>query len=280
MAEREFEETIQTDFKSRLDYSGYLHLDRILNAQEPLSVPEHHDEMLFIIQHQTSELWMKLAVHELRAAVEHVKKDELEPCFKILARVKQIQRMLFEQWAVLETLTPSEYSQFRHVLGQASGLQSFQNRMIEFLLGNKDAKSVKVFQHQPEIHSELMELLNTPSLYDEFLRLLARRGFKVPQASIERDWSAPYEESEELIQVFKIVYDNPREYWDAYEMCEKLVDVEEQFALWRFRHVKTVERIIGFKRGSGGSSGVPFLRQGLMIRLFPELWDVRTEIGT
>lgn len=279
MTERQFEDSIQTDFQSKLDYGGYLRLDMILNAQEPLSRPEHHDEMLFIIQHQTSELWMKLAVHELRAAVEHVRHDNLEPCFKILARVKQIQRMLFEQWAVLETLTPSEYAEFRGVFGQASGLQSFQNRMIEFLLGNKDAKAIEVFRHKPEIYAELQEMLNRPSLYDEFLRHLARRGYAVPAECLERDWSLPYEENAVLIQVFKRVYENPDEYWAAYEMCEKLVDVEEQFSLWRYRHVKTVERIIGFKTGSGGSSGVPFLRQAIFTRLFPELWDVRTEIG-
>lgn len=279
MAESRFDESIQTDFSSRMDYKGYLRLDLILNAQEPLSNPVHHDELLFIIQHQTSELWMKLAVHELKAAVEHVKQNELAPCFKILARVKQIQRMLFEQWAVLETLTPSEYSEFRGVFGQASGLQSFQNRMIEFLFGNKDAKAIEVFKHAPAVYAELQQALNSPSLYDEFLRHLARKRFNIPATSIERDWSKPYEESPEVIQVFKKIYENPEQYWDAYEMCEKLVDVEEQFALWRFRHVKTVERIIGFKQGTGGSSGVPFLRQGLSIRLFPELWDVRTEIG-
>ncbi len=279
MPERAFEDSIQTDFKSKMDYQSYLRLDKLLDAQEPLSEPMHHDELLFIIQHQTSELWMKLAVHELRAAVEHVKRDELSPCFKILARVKQVQRMLFEQWAVLETLTPTEYAQFRAVLGHASGLQSFQNRMIEFLLGNKDAKAIRVFEHTPEIHAELTEMLNTPSLYDEFLRYLARRRFNVPTTVVDRDWSLPYEESAEVILVFKKIYENPVQYWDAYEMCEKLVDVEEYFALWRFRHVKTVERIIGFKPGSGGSSGVPFLQRALGIRLFPELWDVRTEIG-
>ena len=279
MAERKFEESIQTDFGNRLDYKGYLHLDRLLSAQQPLSSPVHHDEMLFIIQHQTSELWMKLAVHELRAAVEFVKSDQLSPCFKILSRVKQIQRMLFEQWAVLETLTPSEYVQFRHVLGQASGLQSFQNRMIEFLLGNKDGQVIEVFRHDAEISGELQALLRQPSLYDEFLRFLARRGFAVPADSLERDWSQPYEEKEGVIQVFKEIYEKPTEHWEAYEMAEKLVDVEEYFSLWRFRHVKTVERIIGFKRGTGGSSGVPFLRQAINIRLFPEIWDVRTEIG-
>ncbi len=272
-------EAIYTDLDSKNDYTGYLRLDKVLSAQEPRSNPVHHDEPLFIIQHQTSELWMKLIIHELRAAVASVKANELEPCFKILARVKQIQRMLFEQWAVLETLTPSEYAEFRGVLGHASGFQSYQNRMIEFLLGNKDAKKLAVFKHKPDVHEELTDLLNSPSLYDEFLRYLSRKGYRVPKGCIERDWSLPYEENQALIAVFKQIYDKPEVDWAAYEMCEKLVDVEEYFALWRFRHVKTVERIIGFKRGTGGSSGVSFLKQALDIRLFPELWDVRTEIG-
>ena len=279
MGTRQFEPKIETDFRSRMDYAGYLHLDRVLGAQEPLSNPEHHDEMLFIIQHQTSELWMKLIVHELRAAMRFVRQDQLEPCLKILARVKHIQRMLFEQWAVLETLTPSEYAEFRGVLGAASGFQSYQYRWIEYLLGNKDAQAVKVFEHLPEIHGVLSEALHERSLYDEFLAFLARRGLPIPAASLERDWSQPYEAHDEVIAVFKTIYENPREYWEAYEMAEKLVDVEQQFLLWRFRHMKTVERIIGFKTGTGGSSGVKFLKAALDIRLFPELWDVRTEIG-
>jgi tryptophan 2,3-dioxygenase len=277
MGHRDFEEGIHREFKDRMDYSGYLRLDRILHSQEPLS--EHHDEMLFIIQHQTSELWMKLMVHELRAAVDFVKADQLDSSFKILARVKQIQRMLFEQWSVLETLTPSEYAQFRGVFGNASGLQSFQFRLVEFLFGNKDRTALEVFTHQPEIHAELEKTLEEPSLYDEFLRHLARRKFDVPATALERDYTLPYKENPDLLPVFKRIYENPGLYWDAYEMCEKLVDVEEQFALWRFRHVKTVERIIGFKPGTGGSSGVKFLRAALDIRLFPELWDVRTQIG-
>ncbi|MEQ1821289.1 MAG: tryptophan 2,3-dioxygenase family protein [Fimbriimonadaceae bacterium] len=279
MADNRFEESIQTDFESRLDYAGYLKLNQVLGAQLPLSKPEHHDEMLFIIQHQTSELWMKLIVHELKAAIAHVKHDELDPCFKILSRVKQIQRMLFEQWAVLETLTPSEYAQFRGVLGNASGLQSFQNRMIEFLFGNKEAKLIAVFKHLPELYAELEALLNAPSLYDEFLMYLSRKGFAIPQECLDRDWSQAYSGNDGVIAVFKQIYDNPREHWESYEMCEKLVDVEEHFVLWRFRHLKTVERIIGFKRGTGGSSGAPFLQKALATRLFPELWDVRTEIG-
>ena len=280
MAEERFEDSIQTDFETRLDYCGYLKLDQLLSAQSPLSRPEHHDEMLFIVQHQTSELWMKLIVHELRSAVKHVREDDLAPCFKILARVKQIQRMLFEQWAVLETLTPSEYAEFRHVLGNASGLQSFQNRLIEFLFGNKDAKLIAVFRHDVAKYAELDETLRSPSLYDEFLRLLARRGFDVPATSLERDWSQAYVPSDGVVSVFKQIYDNPKKNWECYEMCEKLVDVEEHFVLWRFRHLKTVERTIGFKRGTGGSSGAPYLTRGLQIRLFPELWDVRTEIGS
>ena len=279
MAKRDFEDSIHTNFESKLDYQSYLCLSDLLGAQKPLSQPEHHDEMLFIIQHQTSELWMKLAIHELKAAVDHVKRDQLSPCFKILSRVKQIQRMLFEQWAVLETLTPTEYAQFRHVLGQSSGFQSFQNRMIEFLLGNKDAATLRVFQHDPVHLEELRSLLHAPSLYDEFLRALGRRGLAIPADCLDRDWSLPYEKNDGLISVFKAIYEDPNQYWDAYEMCEKLIDVEESFSLWRYRHVKTVERIIGFKRGTGGSSGVPFLQKALSIRLFPELWDVRTEIG-
>jgi tryptophan 2,3-dioxygenase len=277
MGHRAFEEGIHREFKDRMDYGGYLRLDRILHSQEPLST--HHDEMLFIIQHQTSELWMKLMVHELRAATEYVQSDQLEPSFKILARVKQIQRMLFEQWGVLETLTPSEYAMFRGVLGKASGLQSHQFRLIEFMFGNKDRQAVEVFKHQPEVYEELVRTLEQPSLYDEFLRHLARRKLPVPATALDRDFTQPYHSNPDLIPVFKKIYENPELYWDAYEMCEKLVDVEEQFALWRFRHVKTVERIIGFKHGTGGSSGVPFLREAINIRLFPELWDVRTEIG-
>ena len=279
MAERVFEESIHTDFSDRLDYGGYLRLEKVLSAQEPLSSPAHHDELLFIIQHQTSELWMKLTIHELLAAVGYVQASDLEPCFKILARVKQIQRMLFEQWAVLETLTPSEYAEFRGVLGHASGLQSYQYRMIEFLFGNKSAKSVEVFRHLPTVYGELQRLLNAPSLYDEFIRHLARRAFPVPPEAIERNWSESYQPHEGLISVFKTIYENPTAHWTEYEMCEKLVDVEEYFAMWRFRHVKTVERIIGFKPGTGGSSGVAFLRSALEKRMFPELWDVRTEIG-
>jgi tryptophan 2,3-dioxygenase len=266
-----------TELAAETSYGGYLQLAALLSAQRPRS--SHHDEMLFIIQHQTSELWMKLLIHELSAAIGHVKADSLDPCFKILARVKQIQRQLFEQWAVLETLTPSEYALFRSVLGPASGLQSHQFRAIEFLLGNKNARLVDLQRHDPPTYEHLRKLLEAPSLYDEFLRYLARRALPVPAERVERDWSQPYERHAGVVAVFKTIYENTRRYWAEYDMCEKLVDVEENFVLWRFRHVKTVERIIGFKKGTGGTAGVSFLRKTLELSLFPELIDVRTEIG-
>ena len=266
-----------TDLAPETSYSGYLGLERLLSAQQPRS--SHHDEMLFIIQHQTSELWMKLLIHELGAAIAHVRADRLAPCFKILARVKQIQRQLFEQWAVLETLTPSEYAEFRAVLGPASGLQSHQFRAIEFLLGNKVANRIEVHRHSPETAAYLEKLLDSPSIYDEFLRYLARKGMPVPPERVERDWSQPYERHPGVTAVFKTVYQNTTQHWAEYDMCEKLVDVEENFLLWRFRHVKTVERIIGYKRGTGGTAGVSFLRKTLETSLFPELIDVRTELG-
>ena len=266
-----------TELAADTSYAGYLRLDRLFAAQQPRS--SHHDEMLFIIQHQTAELWMKLLVHELSAAIAHVREDRLAPCFKILARVKQVQRLLFEQWAVLETLTPSEYVQFRDVLGPASGLQSQQFRAVEFLLGNKNAGILEVHRHDAQGHAWLQKLLRAPGLYDEFLRFLARAGMPVPRAVTERDWAQPYARHDGVVAVFRTIYENTREHWEAYDMCEKLVDVEENFQLWRFRHVKTVERIIGFKRGTGGTAGVPFLRKTLEVALFPELIEVRTQIG-
>jgi tryptophan 2,3-dioxygenase len=283
MTTRDLEPGIVTDLTDRLSYGGYLRLDRLLTAQEPLSgsatTPPRHDEMMFIIQHQTSELWMKLAIHELKAAIGFVRADRLAACFKILARVKLIQKQLFEQWAVLETLTPSEYEAFRPALGTASGFQSAQYRALEFLLGNKQAAHLDVFRYDPVIHAELSVLLHAPSLYDEFLRHLSRRGLPVPPACVERDWSLPHVRNPDLVAVFKTIYDDPETWWDAYEMAEKLVDVEESFQLWRFRHMKTVERTIGHKTGTGGSSGVGFLKRALDHQFFPELIDVRTVIG-
>ena len=276
---RDLEEGIETDLGERLSYDGYLALDTLLAAQHPISDPPHHDEMLFIIQHHVSELWMKLIIHELRAAMRLLAKDDVEPCLKVLARFKQIQRQLTEQWSVLETLTPAEYLQFRHVLGSASGFQSQQYRIIEFLLGNKNAEMVKVFAHDPPRQQELIEVLNAPSLYDEFLRYLARQRHAIPPELLERDFSQPYERNGGLIPVYKRIYENPDEFWSEYHLCEQFVDIESAFQAWRFRHMKTVERIIGFKRGTGGSSGVAFLRKALELTFFPELFDVRTVLG-
>ncbi len=276
--QRELEASIVLDLSGRLSYAGYLQLETLLAAQAPLSSPPHHDEMLFIIQHQTSELWMKLMIHELSAAIGHLRQDRLAPCFKILARVKQIQMQLFNQWAVLETLTPHEYLQFRSVLGNSSGFQSRQYRSIEFLLGNKHAKMTEAFAHSPEEHAAILAILRAPSIYDEFLAYLARHGFAVPQDLLERDVTQPHRRDARLIPVFREVYEHPELHWDAYEMCEKLIDVEEYFHLWRFRHLKTVERIIGFRPGTGGSSGVAFLKSALDLTFFPELLDVRTEL--
>jgi len=277
---RALEQGIEVDLRDRLTYGGYLQLDRLLSAQQPLSQPPHHDEMLFIVQHQVSELWMKLIVHELRAAIEDLRGDEVNNCLKILARVKQIQRQLFEQWAVLETLTPSEYMEFRHVLGPASGFQSLQYRLIEFLLGNKNADMIAVFAHDPARQALLRETLEAPSLYDEFLRYLARQGHAIPAQCLERDWSQPHVNTPALIEPLRRIYEQPDKYWAEYHLSEQLVDVEESFQLWRFRHMKTVERIIGHKRGTGGSSGVSFLRKALDLTFFPELLEVRTVIGT
>jgi tryptophan 2,3-dioxygenase len=275
--QRPVESSIVSDFSERLSYAGYLSLDGLLAQQRPLSQPPHHDEMLFIVQHQVSELWIKLVIHELSAAIDHIRHDRLPPCLKILSRVKLIQMQLFEQWAVLETLTPSEYMEFRSVLGNASGFQSYQYRKLEFLLGNKNLDTIKVFAHDSVIYDDLYRSLESPSLYDEFLRYLSRRGYSVPEKCRERDWSKPYIRHEALVEIFREIYRNPKQHWEAYEMCEKLVDVEEYFQLWRFRHLKTVERIIGFRHGTGGSSGAGFLRQALELTFFPELLASRTE---
>ena len=278
-ARRPLENGIVTDFKVNLSYGEYLRLDKILGAQKPVSVPEHHDELLFIVQHQTSELWLKLIVHELRAVQQHLAKDELRPALKGLARVKHIQRTLTEQWSVLATLTPSEYAEFRSFLGTSSGFQSYQYRAVEFILGNKNADMLRVFEHDASAQALLGELLEGPSLYDEFLRYLARRGHAVPARLLDRDWREPHRFDGELVPVFRGIYEDERSHWAEYEACEELVDLEENFQFWRFRHLKTVERTIGFKRGTGGSSGVKFLQAALELTFFPELYAVRTEIG-
>ena len=277
--ERPLEDGILTDLSGRMTYGGYLHLDRLLSAQQPLSQPPHHDEMLFIVQHQVSELWIKLLIHELRAAITHLQHDELGPCQKIFARCKSVLRQLTEMWSVLETLTPSEYMEFREILGPSSGFQSLQYRTMEFLLGNKNAAMLKVFAHDAEGCEVLREALESPSLYDEALRFLARHGHAVPAGHLQRDWTKPHVFDPQLVPVFERIYEDSDTYWVAYQLCEDLVDLETQFQLWRFRHMRTVMRIIGFKRGTGGSSGVGFLKQALELTFFPELFDVRTVIG-
>ena len=261
-----------------LDYATYLGLDQLLAAQRPLSDPPHHDEMLFIVQHQTTELWFKLMLHELRAATEWVRRDDLESSFKILARVKHIQTQLLSQWSVLETLTPTEYAQFRYVLGPASGFQSQQNRLIEFALGKRDIRVLESFRGVPAIRAELGAAIHAPSLYDEYLRWLARRGFAVPTEVLERDVSRPHVSHSGVTDVFVRIYEKPAEAWDAYEMAEKLVDVDETYSLWRYRHLKVVMRIIGTKRGTGGTAGAGYLRQVVDEVFFPELWEARAAL--
>lgn len=273
---RPLEEGIEKDLTG-LNYGSYLQLDTLLSAQVPLS--DHHDEMLFIIQHQTTELWIKLLVHELRSAMRLIAADSLGPALKRLARVKHIQKQMTDQWSVLATLTPTEYAEFRGVLGKSSGFQSMQYRLLEFLLGNKNPAMIAVFAHSPEQQQILREALDAPSLYDEFLLFLARRNYPVPSELTDRDWRLPHTLNEDLVRLFTGVYLAPEKQWDVYETCEELIDVEDTFQTWRFRHLKTVERIIGFKRGTGGSSGVSFLRRALDLTFFPELYAVRTEIG-
>ena len=276
--QRPLEEGIHTDLAGRISYAGYLRLDLLLAAQQPVSDPPHHDELLFVVQHQVSELWMKLMIHELRAALVHLQRDEVWQCRKVLARSKQVLRQVTEQWSVLETLTPSEYMGFRDLLGPSSGFQSLQYRTIEFLLGNKNADMLRVFAHDPQGQAELETVLRAPSLYEEFLRYLARFGHAIPAERQERDWSQPHANDPSLLPVFEAIYEDTSRYWREYALCEDFVDLETQFQLWRFRHMRTVLRIIGFKRGTGGSSGVGFLRQALELTFFPELFEVRTLI--
>lgn len=277
--ERPLEAGIHTDLSGRMSYGGYLQLDRLLSAQHPVSDPPHHDEMLFIVQHQVSELWMKLMIHELRAAIGFLQRDQVWQARKVMARAKQVLRQLTEQWSVLETLTPSEYMGFRDLLGPSSGFQSLQYRTIEFLLGNKNADMLLVFEHDPAGQARLRQALEAPSLYEEFLRYLSRFGHAIPQDYANRDWRRPHVSDPALRAVFERIYEDTDRYWREYSLCEDMVDLESQFQLWRFRHMRTVMRIIGFKRGTGGSSGVGFLRQALELTFFPELFDVRTSIG-
>jgi tryptophan 2,3-dioxygenase len=264
------------DFSGEMSYGDYLALDKILDAQHRRS--DNHNELLFIIQHQTTELWMKLVIHELKAALEQVRRDDLQPAFKMLARVSRIMAQLIQAWDVLSTLTPSEYLAFREKLGRSSGFQSYQYRTIEFLLGNKNAQLVAPHAHRADIRAPLEAVLRAPSLYDEAIRLLARRGFRIDAGMLERDWSLPYAANASVEAAWADVYRDTAAHWDLYEFAEELVDLEDAFRQWRFRHVTTVERVIGFKRGTGGTAGVAYLRKLLDIRLFPELWDLRTAL--
>jgi tryptophan 2,3-dioxygenase len=279
MKKRKLESSIHTTLERDSDYTAYLQLDTLLDAQRPLSDPPHHDEMLFIIQHQVAELWIKLIIHELEAAMQRMHDSDLPPAVKHLARVKHIQNQIYNQWVVLDTLTPSEYAQFRNVFGKASGFQSPQYRLLEFLLGNKSASLLNVYKHQETWHKRLKEALHSPGIFDVFLMYLAREGFPVPASAIDRDFSRSREEDPAVVAILKDLYERPRENWAIYEMCEALMDVSNNFQFWRFHHMKTVERIIGHKKGTGGSSGVAFLRKALDIEFFPELIRVRTEIG-
>ena len=268
------EEGIHWDLGRSISYGEYLGLDRLLDAQQPRSA--EHDEMLFIVIHQASELWMKLCLHELNAAIDHIRRDVLGPAFKMLARVARVQAQLAQSWDVLATMTPYDYSAFRDSLGRSSGFQSYQYRSLEYLVGNRNPAMIEVHRRDPEVYARLERVLHSPSLYDECLRLLARRGYAIPAGCVERDWSQPYEPHEGVAAAWLDVYQHPEVRWDLYELAEKLVDLDHRFQLWRYAHLKTVERIIGYKRGTGGTSGVAYLAKALELRFFPELWSVRT----
>jgi tryptophan 2,3-dioxygenase len=272
----DLEKWIQTNFQKSMSYSGYLHLEAILSSQYPLS--NHHDEMLFIIIHQTSELWMKLIIHELTAAIEYIKSNDLEPSFKILSRVSRIQQQLIQSWSVLSTLTPSEYLQFRDKLGSSSGFQSYQNRLIEFALGYKNAPALAVYQHQSELYEKMQKALHKPSIYDAAIHALVARGIHVDEEVLKRDISKNYTPNASVEEAWLKVYRNVDQYWDLYELAEKLVDIGTQQQLWRFNHMSTVERIIGHKQGTGGSSGVQYLKRVVDHQFFPELWSLRTQL--
>lgn len=263
----------------QLRYETYLHLDELLSLQQPVSDAAEHDETLFIIQHQVAELWFKLILHELDAAIVCLRHDELGRAVKVLNRVKQVQHQLINQWSVLATLTPTEYAAFRNLLGTASGFQSPQYRLLEFKLGKKDRSMLPRFSHHLDYYRDLKHALEHPSLYDEFLRYLYRVGHRVPEARVERDWTEKYEHHPGVVDVLKVVYQRPEQYWAAYDVAERLVDIDINFQSWRFHHVKTVERIIGNKSGTGGTSGVKFLQRGVDATFFPELLEVRSEIG-
>jgi tryptophan 2,3-dioxygenase len=270
------DEHVHWDLGTSLSYGQYLHLDQLLSAQKPLS--PQHDEMLFIIIHQASELWIKLCLHEITAAIDCVRRDDLGPSFKMLARVSRIQTQLVQSWDVLATMTPSDYSGFRNQLGRASGFQSYQYRLLEFSLGNRNAEMIEVHRRDVAAYDSLRRALAAPSLYDESLRLLSRRGYDIPRDYVDRDFSQPYKPNKMVAAAWLSVYHSVEEHWDLYELAEKLVDLDYRFQQWRFSHMKTVERIIGYKRGTGGTSGVAYLGKALELRFFPELWSIRTSM--
>lgn len=270
------ENEIHTDFQKEMSYGGYLQLDKILSSQARLS--NHHDEMLFIIIHQTSELWMKLVLHELNAAIECILRNDLEPSFKMLSRVSRIQQQLIQSWSVLSTLTPSEYMEFRDKLGHSSGFQSFQNRLIEFALGQKNPQTLTVYQHDTELYARMEAALHEPSIYDAAIKVLVARGLPIEPEALDRDLSQSYQPNDSVEEAWLTVYRNVDQYWDLYELAEKLVDIGSQQKLWRFNHMSTVERIIGHKAGTGGSSGVTYLKKVVDYQFFPELWSLRTKL--
>jgi tryptophan 2,3-dioxygenase len=270
------DEPVHWELGSSLSYSEYLQLDKILDAQKPLTY--EHDEMMFIIVHQSSELWMRLMLHELRGVLECVRRDDLDPSFKMLTRVTHVQTQLIATWDVLSTMTPFEYSAFRNALGRSSGFQSVQYRMLEFLLGNKHPQMVEVHKRDPQAFAALQSTLEAPSLYDEVLRLLSRRGYGIPEDYLSRDFKEPYIASKQVAGAWLGVYHNAEKDWDLYELAERLVDLDQKFQLWRCHHLKTVERIIGYKPGTGGTGGVSYLAKALELKFFPELWTIRTSM--
>ncbi|NKE08295.1 tryptophan 2,3-dioxygenase [Bacillus selenatarsenatis] len=274
--EQKTEHEIHTDFSKELSYGSYLQLDKILSSQQRLS--DHHDEMLFIIIHQASELWMKLILHEVNAAIDCIRKNDLEPSFKMLSRVSRIQEQLIQSWSVLSTLTPAEYMEFRDKLGHSSGFQSYQNRLIEFALGQKQAHVLSVYKHDAELFKTMEGALHERSIYDAAIQALSMRGLPVDDAALNRDWSEPYEPNASVEEAWLTVYRNVDQYWDLYELAEKLVDIGSKQQHWRFNHMSTVERIIGHKMGTGGSAGVSYLKKVVDHRFFPELWSLRTKL--
>ena len=270
------DEQIHWDLGSSLTYAGYLRLDRLLDAQQPLT--SEHDEMMFIIIHQASELWMRLYLHELSGVLECVRRDNLSPSFKMFGRIARVQAQLQSAWDVLSTMTPADYSAFRNALGRSSGFQSVQYRLLEFTIGNKNPDMIAVHQRDPDAYATLKRALSAPSLYDEVLALLSRRGYGIPEDYLARDFSEPYRASKQVAGVWLGVYHNAEKDWDLYELAERLIDMDHKFQLWRFHHLKTVERIIGYKRGTGGTSGAAYLAKALELKFFPELWQIRTSM--